>query len=88
MSSLRRVFVKRQGWLFMHKRARSWTSWLGWAILLSVLAAGGATLAVSHRSQADREGLKNEVSLLKSEAGVGLILAEQALAGKVTRTYV
>jgi hypothetical protein len=52
------------------------------------LAAGGASLAVSQTSAADRESLKNEVSGLKSQAGVGQLVAEQALAGNLTRDFV
>jgi hypothetical protein len=72
----------------MHKRARSWSSWLALAILLLILGAGGASLAGSQQSQADRHSLKNEVSALKSQAGVGRLVAEQALAGNLTRRYV
>ena len=72
----------------MHKRARSWASWLVLAMLLLILGAGGASLAGSQQSQSDRQSLKNEVSTLKSEAGTGRLVAEQALAGNLTRTYV
>jgi hypothetical protein len=72
----------------MHKRARSWANWLVWAVLLLMLAAGGASLAGSQKSEADRESLKNEVSGLKSQAGVGRLVAEQALAGNLTHKYV
>ena len=72
----------------MHKRARSWSSWLVLAILLLILGAGGASLAGTRQSQADKHGLKNEVSELKSQAGVGRLVAEQALAGNLTRRYV
>ena len=72
----------------MHKRARSWASWLACAVLLLILAAGGASLAGWGKSKADRESLKNEVSELKSQAGVGRLVAEQALAGNVTRSFV
>ena len=65
----------------MHKRARSWSSWLALAILLLILGAGGASLAGSQKSQSDRHSLKNEVSGLRSQAGVGRLVAEQALAG-------
>ena len=57
----------------MHKRARSWSNWLVWAILLLMLGAGGASLAGSRQSQSDRHSLKNEVSTLKSQAGTGYI---------------
>ena len=72
----------------MHKRARSWANWLAPVILLLVLGAGGASLAGSQQSQSDRHSLKNEVSGLKSQAGAGRLVAEQALAGNLTRTYV
>ena len=72
----------------MHKRARSWTVWLGAAIPLAALAAGAALLVSAQGSSSDKESLKNEVSVLKSEAGVGRLVAEQAAAGNVTRTYV
>src|SRR5215213_5072415 len=72
----------------MHKRARSWANWLVLAILLLILGAGGATLAGSQQSRADRHSLKNEVSELKSQAGVGRLVAEQALTGNLTRQYV
>lgn len=72
----------------MHKRARSWANWLVLAILLLILGAGGASLAGSQQSQSDRHSLKNEVSTLKSQAGTGRLVAEQALAGNLTRTYV
>lgn len=72
----------------MHKRARSWANWLSLAILLLILGAGGASLAVSRESLADRRSLKNDVSELKSQAGVGRLIAEQALAGNLTLNYV
>jgi hypothetical protein len=72
----------------MHKRARSWANWLALAVLLLTLGAGGASLAGSQRSQADRHSLKNAVSELKSQAGVGQLIAEQAQAGNLTRNYV
>lgn len=72
----------------MHKRARSWANWLVWAILLSIVAAGGASLAGSRKSESDSESLKNVVSELKSKAGVGQLIAEQALAGSLTRNFV
>lgn len=72
----------------MHKRARSWSSWLALAVLLLTLGAGGATLAGSWQSRADRHSLKNAVSELKSEAGVGQLVAEQARDGRLTRNYV
>jgi hypothetical protein len=72
----------------MHKRARSWSNWLVWAILLLIVAAGGASLAGSQKTQADRESLKNEVSELKSQAGAGRLIAEQALAGNLTQNFV
>ncbi|HJQ30811.1 MAG TPA: hypothetical protein VJ866_01455 [Pyrinomonadaceae bacterium] len=72
----------------MHKRARSWSSWLGVAVLLSVVAAGAFAFASAAGGAADVESLKNDVSELKSQAGVGRLLAEQALAGNVTDTFV
>lgn len=72
----------------MHKRARSWSSWLAVVVLLLILGAGGASLAGSQKSQSDRHSLKNEVSGLRSQAGVGRLVAEQALAGNLTRLYV
>jgi hypothetical protein len=72
----------------MHKRASSWANWLAPAILLLIVGAGGASLAGSQQSQSDRQSLKNEVSTLKSEAGTGRLVAEQALAGNLTPRYV
>ncbi|MFL6336551.1 MAG: hypothetical protein ACJ754_24885 [Pyrinomonadaceae bacterium] len=72
----------------MHKRARSWSSWLASAILLLILGAGGATLVGSQQSRADSHSLKNAVSELKSQAGVGQLIAEQARDGRLTRNYV
>jgi hypothetical protein len=72
----------------MHKRARSWTGWLGVAVLLSIVAAGAGALASSAGGAGDRESLKNEVSELKSQAGVGQLLAEEAGAGHLTDTFV
>jgi hypothetical protein len=71
----------------MHKRARSWSNWLGWAVLLSIVAGGAGWLVSSQHSTAGRESLKNEVSELKSQAGVARLLSEQALAGNVTRVF-
>ncbi|HWW74135.1 MAG TPA: hypothetical protein VNZ44_01995, partial [Pyrinomonadaceae bacterium] len=72
----------------MHKRARSWSSWLGVAVLLAGLAAGAFAFASASGGAGDVESLKNDVSELKSRAGVGRLLAEQALAGNVTDTFV
>src|ERR1051325_8750542 len=72
----------------MHKRARSWANWLALAVLLLILGAGGASLAGSQQSQSDKHSLKNEGSGLKARAGAGRLVAEQALAGNLTRTYV
>ena len=72
----------------MHKRARSWSNWLAVAILFLIVAAGGATLGGSRQSQSDRHSLKNAVSELRSQAGAGRLVAEQALAGNLTRNYV
>src|SRR4051812_28178947 len=72
----------------MHKRARSWSNWLVLAILLLIVGTGGATLAGSRQSQADRHSLKNAVSELKSQAGIGRLVAEQARDGRLTRIYV
>jgi len=72
----------------MHKRARSWANWLALAILFLILGAGGASLVASQQSRSDRHSLKNEVSELKSQAGVGRLIAEQASAGTLTRNYV
>ena len=72
----------------MHKRARSWANGLVLAILLLIVGAAGASLAVSRGSRSDRHGLKNVVSELKSQAGAGRLVAEQALAGNLTRNYV
>lgn len=72
----------------MHKRARPWTVWLGAAIPLTALAVGAALLVSARGAEADTQSLKNEVSGLKSQAGVGRLVAEQALAGNVTRTFV
>ncbi len=72
----------------MHKRARSWSSWLVVAVILSILAAGAFTLVSSAGGAGDGESLKNDVSELKSAAGVGRLVAEQAQAGRLTDTFV
>jgi hypothetical protein len=71
----------------MHKRARSWNNWLGWTVLLSFVAGGAGFLISSQRSTAGRESLKNDVSELKSQAGVARLLSEQLIAGHVTRIF-
>jgi hypothetical protein len=72
----------------MHKRARFWTGWLGAAVLLSVVAAVAGALVSSAGGAGDGETLKNEVSELKSQAGVGQLLTEEAGAGHLTDTFV
>lgn len=71
----------------MHKRVRSWSRWLQWAVLLSV--AGGAVVWVvgAAEAPADRAELKNAVAELRSQAAVGRLLAEQAATGNVTSRY-
>ncbi|MBV9925713.1 MAG: hypothetical protein JOZ96_11900 [Acidobacteria bacterium] len=72
----------------MHKRARSWGNWLAPAIILLILGAGVASFAGPGQSQGDKHSLKNDVSELKSRAGTGRLVAEQALAGNLTRNFV
>lgn len=72
----------------MHKRASAWTSWVGGAVLASALAAGVGALASSAGGSGDRGSLKDLVSELKSRAGVGRVVAEQAGAGRLTETFV
>jgi hypothetical protein len=71
----------------MHKRVRSWSVWLQWAVLVSVLAGVFVWVVGAERAPADRGELKNEVAELRSQAAVGGLLAEQAATGKVTSTY-
>src|SRR5205085_5951052 len=53
-----------------------------------ILGAVGGSLVGRVQSRADRHSLKNEVSELKSQAGGGRLIAEEALAGHLTRNYV
>ena len=71
----------------MSKRVRSWSIWLQWAVLLSVLAGALAWAAGASRTPSGREELKNEVAELRSQAAAGQLLAEQAATGKVTSVY-
>ncbi|MDQ5837913.1 MAG: hypothetical protein M3379_14140 [Acidobacteriota bacterium] len=71
----------------MHKRVRSWSVWLQWAVLLSVLAGALAWVVGASEAPADREELKNVVAELRSQAAVGQLLSEQAATGKVTSPY-
>jgi len=71
----------------MHKRVRSWSVWLQWAVLLSVVAGALLWAVGAARAPADRSELKNVVAELRSQAAVAQLLAEQAAAGKVTSIY-
>ncbi|HYY95348.1 MAG TPA: hypothetical protein VE713_12585 [Pyrinomonadaceae bacterium] len=71
----------------VHKRVRSWSVWLQWAVLLSVLAGALAWVVGASEAPADREELKNVVAELRSQAAVGQLLSEQATTGKVTSPY-
>jgi hypothetical protein len=71
----------------MHKRVRSWSVWLQWAVLVSVVAGALLWAVAAARGPADRSELKNEVAELRSQAAVAQFLAEQAANGKVTSAY-
>src|SRR5947209_20203336 len=71
----------------MHKRVRSWSVWLQWAVLLSVVAGVIVWVVGAAQAPADRSELKNVVAELRSQAAVGRLLAEQAATGKITSVY-
>ena len=59
----------------MHKRVRSWSVWLQWAILLSALAGAVVWAVGAARAPSGRDELKNEVAELRSQAAAGQLLA-------------
>src|SRR2546421_154697 len=71
----------------MHKRAGSWSSWLTLAILLSAAVGAAFWIGRAEEKLSGREKLKIEVAELRSQAGVGQLLAEQAATGKVTSVF-
>ena len=71
----------------MHKRARSWGNWLTLAILLSAFVGAAFWMAGAEEKPSGREELKIEVAELRSQAGVGQLLSEQAATGKVTSVF-
>jgi hypothetical protein len=71
----------------MHKRVRSWSVWLQWAVLLSLVAGALLWVVGAERAPSGRDELKNGVAELRSQAAVGGLLAEQAATGKVTSAY-
>jgi len=71
----------------MHKRARSWSTWLQVAILLSVLAGASYWLVNAETGTLDRAAVKSTVSELRSQAAAGRLLAEQSSRGLLTRTF-
>ena len=71
----------------MHKRARSWGNWLTPAILLSAFVGAAFWMAHAEEKPSGRDELKIEVAELRSQAGVGQLLAEQAATGNVTSVF-
>jgi paraquat-inducible protein B len=71
----------------MHKRARSWGNWLTLAIILSAVIGAAFWIGRAEEKPSGREELKIEVAELRSQAGVGQLLAEQAANGKVTSVF-
>ena len=71
----------------MHKRARSWGNWLTPAILLSALIGAAFWIGRAEEKPSGRDELKIEVAELRSQAGVGQLLAEQAATGNVTSVF-
>ena len=71
----------------MHKRARSWGNGLTLAILLSAVIGAAFWIGRAEEKPSGREELKIEVAELRSQAGVGQLLAEQAANGKVTSVF-
>src|SRR2546421_1887721 len=71
----------------MHKRAGSWSSWLTLAILLSAAVGAAFWIGRAEEKLSGREKLKIDVAELRSQTGVGQLLAEQAAAGKVTSVF-
>jgi hypothetical protein len=71
----------------MHKRVRSWSVWLQWAVLLSLLAGAAAWVVGAAKKPADRGELKDVVAELRSQAAVGQLMAEQAATGRVSSVY-
>jgi hypothetical protein len=71
----------------MHKRARSWGNWLTPTILLSALIGAAFWIGRAEEKPSGRDELKIEVAELRSQAGVGQLLAEQAATGKVTSVF-
>src|SRR2546423_11333793 len=71
----------------MHKRARSWGNWLTPTILLSALIGAAFWIGRAEEKPSGRDELKIEVAELRSQAGVGQLLAEQAATGKVTSLF-
>jgi hypothetical protein len=71
----------------MHKRARHWSIWLQGAVLLSILVGAAIWITSAEKSPPRQADLKIVVSELRSQAAVGQLLAEQASARNLTRTY-
>src|SRR5947209_11935263 len=71
----------------MHKRARSWGNWLTLAILLSAFVGAAFWMAGAKEKPSSRDELKIEVAELRSQAGVGQLLAEQAATGNITSVF-
>jgi hypothetical protein len=71
----------------MHKRVRSWSVWLQWAVLVSALAGALVWAVGAARTPSGRDELKNEVAELRSQAAAAGLLAEQAVTGNVTSVY-
>jgi len=71
----------------MHKRARSWGNWLTLAIFLSAVIGAALWIGRAEEKPSGRDELKIEVAELRSQAGVGQLLAEQAATGNVTSIF-